>query len=203
MAAAPEAVFEGALEAVLERLRLRPDAEARAKLSAHFRLLTAWNRRMNLTRVSDPGEAAERHFGESLLLASRVGAEVRSALDVGSGAGFPGLPLAALRPDIEVTLLDSVQRKAVFLREVSRSWGNVRVLDRRLEALEGEWDLATMRAVSPREVLPLLAERARSVALLVGEEGAADSRAFAGFVWEEPEALPWGRQRLLLAGRRS
>ena len=63
-----------------------------------------------------------------------------TVLDVGSGAGFPGLPLAAFLPQVKVTLLEAVQRKAVFLREASRSWDNVEVRNERLEVVSGEWE---------------------------------------------------------------
>ena len=205
--AAPESLqdieFCGALEGLREELGLVLDEAAQRKLLAHYRLLVKWNRRMNLTTLRDPQEIAVRHFGESLFLARELGIETGTVLDVGSGAGFPGLPVAAVRRGLQVTLLEAGQRKSVFLREVSREWGNVRVLNERLEAVSGSWDLSVMRAVAVRGTLPALARVSKRAAILLGERGAEEARNSPLFIWEAPVSLPWGQRRLLLKGRRS
>jgi 16S rRNA (guanine527-N7)-methyltransferase len=91
------------------------------QLSAYLDLLLKWNARTNLTAIRDPEEIVRRHFGESLFAAQHLDAATASLLDFGSGAGFPGLPIALLRPDIQVTLAESQNKKASFLREAVRS----------------------------------------------------------------------------------
>ena len=193
--------FAAALDGVAGAVGVSLQADARRKLLDHYELLVRWNRRMNLTTVRDPHEIAVRHFGEALFLAREIGSAPASVLDVGSGAGFPGLPLAALFPEARVTLVESVQRKAVFLREVSRSWGNVEVRNERLEAVAGAWDLSTMRAVALGAAIPHLARLSRRSAILCGEEGVEEARANAVFEWQSPVQLPWGRSRFLIQGR--
>src|SRR5215831_14906739 len=155
------------------------------RLERHFSLLLKWNARMNLTRVTDPAEAATRHYGESLFLAARL--TPGKVLDIGSGAGFPGIPAAIVRPDCELLLIDSNRRKAVFLREASRDLPNVRISARRAGDIEDRYDWAISRAVAPAEILAL--NLASHLALLVGEEDTG-----TGF---ELTPLPWGDHRVL------
>jgi 16S rRNA (guanine527-N7)-methyltransferase len=90
------------------------------QLSLYLDLLLKWNARTNLTAIRDPEEIVRRHFGESLFAAQHLGS-CDTLLDLGSGAGFPGLPIALLRPEIHVTLAESQNKKATFLREVVRT----------------------------------------------------------------------------------
>jgi 16S rRNA (guanine527-N7)-methyltransferase len=176
---------------------LRP--EQISALEAHYALLLAWNRRLNLTRVTDPGEAAERHYCESLFLARHLPAGALRIVDIGSGAGFPGIPVAVFRPDCEVTLLECHQRKAVFLREATRGVRNVRVLARRAEEVMEEFDWAISRAISYKDLAESLSRLAPAAALLTGEEVPGEA---LGLRWEAPVPLPWGRSRFLRLGRR-
>jgi 16S rRNA (guanine527-N7)-methyltransferase len=91
------------------------------QLSTYLDLLLKWNARTNLTAIRDPEEIVRRHFGESLFAAQHLDPGTTTLLDFGSGAGFPGLPIALLRPDIQVTLAESQNKKAAFLREAARS----------------------------------------------------------------------------------
>jgi len=95
------------------------------QLTNYLDLLLRWNARMNLTAVRDPEQIVARHFGESLFAARHLysvpGTQNSQLLDLGSGAGFPGLPIKIWAPDLHVTLLESNQRKSTFLREVIRS----------------------------------------------------------------------------------
>ena len=97
------------------------------QLSAYLDLLLKWNARTNLTAIREPEEIVRRHFGESLFAgtAARRSALRRDAslLDFGSGAGFPGLPIQLLLPDLRVTLAESQGKKASFLREAVRTLG--------------------------------------------------------------------------------
>src|SRR5260370_24023209 len=83
-------------------------------------LLLLWNHKVNLTSITDPEEILRRHFGESMFAAHSAFIETGRLADVGSGAGFPGLALKLLAPDLEVFLIESVMKKATFLLEVVR-----------------------------------------------------------------------------------
>lgn len=117
-------------------------------LEAHFELMLRWNRTLNLTRVEKTEEAVTRHYGESLFLAARLPAGALRIADLGSGAGFPGIPLAIYRRDCSVTLIESHQRKAVFLKEATRELSNVRVVAKRAEDVIERFDWVVSRAVS-------------------------------------------------------
>ncbi len=162
-----------------------------ALMERHFALLLKWNARMNLTRVTDPAEAAVRHYGESLFLASHLNSG--TVLDIGSGPGFPGIPAAIARPDCRFTLIDSNHRKCVFLREAARDLPNVRIADQRAQDVHEHYDWAVSRAVSVPEVVGLgIAAR---VALLIGEEDASTLNGF------DVIPLPWGHRRVLAISR--
>jgi len=157
------------------------------RLEQHFSLLLKWNARMNLTRVTDPVEAATRHYGESLFLAERL--TPGTVLDIGSGAGFPGIPAAIVRPDCQFHLIDSNQRKCVFLREASRDLPNVRVSAKRARDVQDHYDWAISRAVAITDILAL--KVASHVAVLMGERDATGIPDF------ELKPLPWGDRRVL------
>jgi 16S rRNA (guanine527-N7)-methyltransferase len=167
-------------------------------LEAHYELLTRWNKVLNLTAIRNAEEAAERHYCEALFLAAHMQKGVRAVADVGSGAGFPGFPVAVVRPDVQVTLIESHQRKAVFLREASRGLANVRVLSDRAEGVRERFELVISRAVSYGDLEPAIKLLAPAADLLTGAE---EPPASFGLVWDEPDALPWGRSRYLRHGR--
>lgn len=173
------------------------------QLYTHYELLIRWNQRMNLTTVKPGPEMVIRHYCESLFFAANVPAGVRgiSVLDLGSGAGFPGIPMAILKPDWRVTLVESSQRKAVFLRESSRHLPNVSVLAERIEsiALQGEWAVA--RAVDPEEVLLHVPRLAQNVGLMLGEDDFSLIRRDSRIAWAEPLRLPWGDRKICVYGR--
>lgn len=179
--------------------RLAP--EQIAQLYGHWRLLVRWNRALNLTTVAGIEESVPRHYCESLFLSIYLPEHAVSVLDVGSGPGFPGIPMAIARPDCEFSLAESHQRKAVFLREATRNCSNVRVEPRRAETLNTEaFDWVVSRAVRWADVLPLVR---RTGALLVGTEDSAAILRCAGFAWRAPIALPWGERRVLVIGERT
>jgi 16S rRNA G527 N7-methylase RsmG len=160
------------------------------RLFAHYELLIRWNRRLNLTTVIDLPEAAYRHYCESLFVAAHITGS--TVVDIGSGAGFPGFPIAVARPDWRVTLVESHKRKAVFLRESTRDLSNVNVIASRAETTPGNYEWLVSRAVN-LDTLSRLHIASRFAILT----GAADSAALrqARLI-----PLPWGDRRILAVG---
>jgi len=118
----------------------------RDRLIAYVELLARWNAAYNLTAVRDPGEMVARHLLDSLAIAPHVGGTTLA--DLGSGAGLPGIPLALVAPERQVTLVDSNGKKARFLREAVRALklANVRVIEGRVQDVPGQFDCVTARA---------------------------------------------------------
>ncbi len=172
-------------------------AEQAAELYRHYCLLVRWNRVLNLSSVTKLEEAITRHYCESAFLAVHLPSDAGSVLDVGSGAGFPGSPVAVMRPNAQVTLAESHQRKAVFLREATRHLPNVRVAAERAEGIPGQFAWVISRAVRWEAVLPVVQE---GVALLLGAKDGEAARQDRRICWDAPVALPWGRERVLLKG---
>jgi 16S rRNA (guanine527-N7)-methyltransferase len=172
-------------------------------IDAHVQLLLAWNAAINLTAITEPGDIARRHVADSLaalpLLVSRP---ARSILDLGSGGGFPGIPLAASLPSAKVTLVESVGKKAGFLRAVIDALeleGRAAAANLRAESLApGHWDVVTARAVGSLATLveiglPLLAEGGQVLAWKRGDlavEMAAAGRASAAMGGSVPAWHP-------------
>ncbi|MEO5924487.1 MAG: 16S rRNA (guanine(527)-N(7))-methyltransferase RsmG [Bryobacteraceae bacterium] len=157
-----------------------------SQLQAHYDLLVRWNAKLNLTRIESPEQAELLHYCESLYLGAVLPPGALNIADIGTGAGFPGIPIAILRPDSQITLVESHQRKAVFLREATRDLPNVKVVAGRAQDLSGPFDWVVSRAVTPSEVLEL--PISQHFAVLVGPE---DSAKLGGF------PLPWGEGRNL------
>jgi len=138
------------------------------QLGTYLELLTKWNARTNLTAIREPAEMVRRHFGESLFAARQL-PECDSLLDFGSGAGFPGLPMQLWRSDLGVTLGESQNKKATFLREVVRTLGvKTEVWAARVEGMAAgrEFDVVALRAVDDMAVA-LAAARVRARKRLV------------------------------------
>jgi 16S rRNA (guanine527-N7)-methyltransferase len=176
-----------------------------AQLYEHYELLIRWNQRMNLTTVKPGPETVLRHYCESLFFAAHLPAAHKtiSVLDVGSGAGFPGIPMAILKPGWRVTLVESSQRKAVFLRESSRDLSNVSVLAQRMETVSAQCDWVVARAVNPQEVLLNVPRLAPSVGLMLGEDDFSSIRGTECIAWSEPVRLPWGDRKICVYGKGS
>ncbi|HKQ04223.1 MAG TPA: 16S rRNA (guanine(527)-N(7))-methyltransferase RsmG [Blastocatellia bacterium] len=155
--------FVTALTSALADYQIDGVSEAQqAQLVAHYRMMLAWNRRTNLTRITGPDEAARLHYADSLAGGRFVGA-AQTLLDIGSGAGFPAIPLAVLRPDLRVTALEANQKKSLFLAEARDALGlaNVDIKTARVESFDlSAFDLLTSRALDrAEEILPKVAER--------------------------------------------
>jgi 16S rRNA (guanine(527)-N(7))-methyltransferase RsmG len=157
-------------------------------LEAHYNLLIQWNARLNLTRIESLEGAVRLHYCESLLVGTKLPAGPLRIVDVGSGAGFPGIPIAIVRPECSITLVESHQRKGVFLREASRNLKNVSIVTDRAENLRPAFDWLVSRAVSPKDLIKL--NLANNLALLVGSEELPGSK--------QREPIPWGTGRYLV-----
>ena len=135
--------------------------EAISRLDRYAALLVEWNEKMNLTAITDPEGIVIKHFLDCALLLKQVNIpEGASVIDVGTGAGFPGMVLKILRPDIKLTLLDGLNKRLTFLNEVAKSLG-LEVTTTHIRAEEAgknplyreKFDLVAARAVAELRVL--------------------------------------------------
>ncbi|MGA2219642.1 MAG: 16S rRNA (guanine(527)-N(7))-methyltransferase RsmG, partial [Terracidiphilus sp.] len=142
------------LNSLLAESGLEPlPVELAARFEQYLRLLLHWNTRLNLTAIRDPDAILSRHFLESIVCARALPAGISTLLDFGSGAGFPGIPIALCRPEIAVTLAESQGKKAAFLQEAIRTLGiSARVHAARAESLTVQFDCVTLRAVDRMEL---------------------------------------------------
>jgi 16S rRNA (guanine527-N7)-methyltransferase len=168
-------------------------------LEKHFFLLQRWNQSLNLTSLKTAEEIIERHYAESLFLGAHLPAGGLRIVDIGSGAGFPGIPVAILRPECHVTLVESHQRKSVFLREAARDLTNIAVSADRIEGVKQTFDWAISRAVKFEGIKNAALRVAGKVALLAAEAQPSSDC----FTWNDPIRLPWGEKRFLWIGIRS
>ena len=150
------------LDTGLARLGLDLPAVARQKLLDYVALIGKWNQVHNLTAIREPVKMVTHHLLDSLALLTVIDGPAKRLVDVGSGAGLPGIPLAIARPDWSVTLLDSNHKKGVFLQQAVSELGlsNVTVVVDRVEAFRPEagFDYVVSRAFSD---LPEFAELSR------------------------------------------
>ena len=184
------------------------------QISTYIDLLQHWNARINLTAVRKEEEIVTRHFGESLFMARHLFPEAHSqataphVLDIGSGAGFPAIPLKLWAPQIHLAMIESNHKKAAFLREVARALTltNVNVITERTEALlqrqtAPKADVVTLRAVEHFEaILPqaiaFLAPAGR-LALLISE---SQLLSLTTLKWSSPIPIPNSVQKILAIG---
>ncbi|MFY9555121.1 MAG: 16S rRNA (guanine(527)-N(7))-methyltransferase RsmG [Blastocatellia bacterium] len=142
--------FRTQLEAAVDRFGVDAlTAQQADQLSEHYAMLCKWNQRMNLTRISGAEEAAKLHYAESLYGSRYILAE-QTVLDIGSGAGFPSIPLAVTRPDLRITALEANHKKSLFLLEAKDALrlGNLEIVNARLEQFDWSgFELLTSRAL--------------------------------------------------------
>ena len=189
--------------------------ETAEKFAAYLTLLQKWNARTNLTAIRDSEGILSRHFLESILCAHKLPQGIISLLDFGSGAGFPGIPIALIRPEIDVTLAESQNKKAAFLREAlrtlfSESVLNAKVHSARAETLQMTFDCVTLRAVDNMSAaIPAAIQRLNPTGYLAILTTLEDTPAIqnqasqsAEFHWLPAESLQAETSRILLLGRR-
>ena len=179
------------------------------QIQRYIEILLIWNEKVNLTSIRDPLEILYRHFCESMYASVAVPVENGRLADVGSGGGFPGLPLKIIRPNLRVFLVESNLKKATFLAEVVRELGlrDAQVLVRRYEELSEE--MAPLDYVCSRALgeFPGFLEWAGStqtgvkqVILWIGARDLPEIQKIATWDWQEPIAVPHSLRRLLLVG---
>jgi len=191
------------------------------QVHAYLDLLLKWNEKTNLTSVRQPEEILRRHFGESFFLAAAL-AEVNSPkagpgaavrfIDLGSGAGFPGIPLKIYAPHLSGTLIESQNKKATFLKEVIRRLHlpEMTVFGGRAEefaqSATNQAGSVTLRAVERFETaLPVAASLVAPgghLALLIGSSRLeAVRKLLPSFAWQSPQPLPLSDARVLFVGK--
>lgn len=153
--------IKGYILSAVKNFKIELSDEQLNQLENYYKLLVSWNERMNLTAITEPKDVAIKHFADSLSVLSFVDVpNGASVIDVGTGAGFPGLVLKIARPDIKLTLLDSLKKRLTFLEDVLNNLGlDAQLIHSRAEEggqsidLRECYDFAVSRAVAQLNVL--------------------------------------------------
>ena len=176
----------------------------------YVELLLLWNQSINLTAIEDSLEIVSRHFGESLFAATFIDIGGSRLADVGTGAGFPGLPLKISFPSAEITLFESNSRKCAFLREVAQRlcFTNVDIRRQRYDEFESTgaaFDFVCARALGDYSAFLRWARRVITpggrVVLWLGTDESIRLGRRKEFIWDAPVAIPESRRRVILVGR--
>jgi 16S rRNA (guanine527-N7)-methyltransferase len=188
---------------------LQPTPALAEAIRKYMELLLRWNQKISLTSITKPREILQRHFGESMFAARAIPIARGRLVDIGSGAGFPGLALKLVAPELEVVLIEPSQKKSTFLAEVARTLAlnDVKIISKRVEDLkdfEAVADFVTCRAVRPDKRLlawcrGALAANGRCV-LWLGLEGSQEIQRSAGWDWQPAIPIPQSSNRVLLVG---
>ncbi len=158
---------------------ISPSEAQLAQFETHLDSLLRWNAKINLTAVRDPDEIMRRHFAESAYLTKVLPLGAGTLVDIGSGAGFPGIPVKILSPETHVVLVESVHKKAAFLKEVARSLGmaGLEVFAGRFEDLPetgAEWVTSRAVRLDPKLLAAIRHHVPRgTLAVFLGEADAA------------------------------
>jgi 16S rRNA (guanine527-N7)-methyltransferase len=207
----PSSLSPSEIEELLLPFEVRLTPDQLSQLLTYLELLMRWNEHMNLTAVRDARQVVTRHFGESLYLPSWA-ALAGHNLDIGSGAGFPGLALKIVCPDLTMTLLEPVAKKRAFLKEVVRICGFAKVAVRpeRLEQFHPPtgFESATARAVGRQD--DLIREACQRVisggrlylwlTLAQGESLEASQGPQGRVAWMAPRLIPGSNQSAIYTG---
>jgi 16S rRNA (guanine527-N7)-methyltransferase len=208
----PPAPSSAAIHRAAGEFQLQLNEHQVQQIQQYTKLLGAWNDKVNLTAIRDPLEILYRHFCESMFGTFLLPVENCRLADVGSGGGFPGLPLKIVRPDLDVYLIESNVKKATFIAEVIRELGltGARVLVSRFEELGEEvapLDVVCSRALGDfGSFLSWSASPqvgAKQILLWLGGRDLEQVRANPGWTWDVPKPMPHSLQRILLRGTRS
>jgi 16S rRNA (guanine527-N7)-methyltransferase len=206
---APPALSTETIRRALGEFQLQASDTQVVQIQQYIKILLQWNEKINLTAIRDPLEILNRHFCESMYAAVAVPVENGRLADVGSGAGFPGIPLKIIRPDLQVFLIESNLKKATFLAEVARELGltDARVMVSRYEELGEEVapvDFACSRALGEFSAFLEWARSdqiaAKQVILWIGARDLPEIQKVRAWEWREPIQVPHSLRRLLLVG---
>jgi len=188
---------------------IAPSIDLIKGVRTYTELLLKWNRNISLTSVRDVEQILRFHFGESLFVLSMLPVEKSRLADVGSGAGFPGIPLAMASPRLTVTLIESNAKKYAFLNEVIRELKlrNVTALHSRMEEIKApgqDFDIVTARALGKFEDLLRWAQKELApggrIALWAGSEDAKEIGLYPRWKWSPPVLIPVSQRRYILIG---
>jgi 16S rRNA (guanine527-N7)-methyltransferase len=194
---------------VLQDYGIRASAPLCDLIRTYIDLLLRWNKKTSLTTVTDPADILQFHFGESLLAVTAVPIRHGRLADVGSGAGFPAVPIRMVTEDLSVILIESNQKKATFLAEVARELqlSNVDVRRGRMEDTvigDEKLDFVTARAIKIDDEFLNWSRKAidisRSVVLWLGEEDSRRISKSPNWIWENPVRVPRAERRVILHG---
>ena len=186
-----------------------PAPELTVGIRTFIELLLKWNKAMSLTSVTELEQILAFHFGESLFALPMLPVEKSRLADVGSGAGFPGIPLAMARPSLEVTLIEPNAKKFAFLSEVIRQLGLRNVIAFRgrtsdLQSSDEGFEIVTARAVGQfNELIGWAKGKLTSGGKLLLWTGSEDAEKIAGdtrIKWSSPVRIPHTDRRFILVG---
>jgi 16S rRNA (guanine527-N7)-methyltransferase len=205
----PAVLSAETIQRVLGEYGLRADEHQVIYIQQYMKILLAWNDKINLTAIRDPLEILHRHFCESMYAAVAVPVENGRLADVGTGAGFPGIPLKIMRPELQTFLIESSIKKATFLAEVLRTieLTDTKVIVSRYEEVGEEvapLDFVCSRALG--DFAPFLtwsaSERVatKQVILWIGGRDLDEARRTLDWEWREPIPVPNSLRRYLLVG---
>ena len=200
---------EATIRHALGEFQVTVNDEQILRIQQYIKILRHWNEKLNLTAIREPLEILYRHFCESMFAVGAIPVEKCRLADIGSGPGFPGLPMKILKPEIELFLVESNIKKGTFLAEIVRDLEltNTRVLISRYEELSEELaplDFVCSRALG--EFGPFLEWAAkeqlsaRRTLLWIGGRDIDEARKSPYWEWQEPIQVPQSLQRYLLVG---
>jgi 16S rRNA (guanine527-N7)-methyltransferase len=207
--AMPTVPSSDTIHRALAEFHLGANEQQVLQLQQYMGLLLKWNEAVNLTAIRDPLEILYRHFCESMFASSVVSLDNGRLADVGSGGGFPGLPLKIARPGLDIVLVESNVKKATFLAEAVRALGltGARVVVSRYEDLSEELaplDFVCSRAVGEFPTFLKWASSphvdARQVLLWIGGRDMEEVKRLPVWEWREPIQIPHSLRRFLLIG---
>jgi 16S rRNA (guanine527-N7)-methyltransferase len=204
-------VSEETVRRALGEFEIPVESQQVALIQQYIKTLLRWNEKLNLTAIRIPLEILYRHFCESMFAAGAIPVDKGRLADVGSGPGFPGIPLKIMRPELDLCLVESNIKKGTFLAEVIRELklANSRVLISRYEELGEEiapLDFVCSRAVG--EFGPFLEWAASNrvdagqVILWIGGRDLEGAQKSKQWEWRDPILIPRSLQRYLLVGKK-
>jgi 16S rRNA (guanine527-N7)-methyltransferase len=209
-ASAPIGISDQQICEALSPFAITPSQGQLGKIREYLLLLLRWNQSISLTSITDPTEIVGRHFGESMYALKFLPVENCRLVDIGTGAGFPGLPLKIVSPSMRVILIESNKKKCAFLSEVTRALGlaDVEIWPQRFEQIRPETvaaNIVTSRAVGDfKQILRWSANalaRRGHLMLWVGAEDATRIASDARWTWQPAVRIPDSQRRFILIGR--